>query len=374
MLFDDRIRTDSSSAAGDESTFHFLSRSAWRRCGQVRKLLNEWSLPMAGDAEFISQLSSDDNKKHAAAVFELIIYTLLGKTGFEVVKHPPGTLLTTPDFRASHSSGFSGFVECTLSGNSFEKIDEEKRKKAVENIIQEIEYFPYFINLSFNVVSARSISKKGLVNFIRSLEAKSDGLSHEELFEMKHPFENNGWELEISLMRKSDPGIKGSLGMIMGSARAIDHIRPAMNALNDKKPARYGISDAPYIIALDNKDLFLKEEEFNEVLWGNNAPEKIHLDYGGLKGFFFADGRPVNTSVSAILFCKGLNILSLEQARISLWHNPFARFPVPSGIFPCDEYHYEAEGYVLTKRASAKDFDLLAALGVDKDEYLRDPK
>ena len=329
---------------------------------------------MAGDAEFISQLKSDDNKKHAAAIFEIIIYTLLGKTDFEAVKHPPGALRTSPDFKATHASGFTTYIECTLSGNSFEKIEVENRKQAVENIIREIEYFPYFINIAFKTISVRSISKKALVDFINSLEPKSAGYSSEELFEMQHPFENNGWELEISLIRKSDPGIKVSLGMIMGEAKAIDHVRPALNSLNDKKPAKYGISDSPYMIALDNKDMFLKEEEFNEVLFGYDAPERINPEYGGRNGFFFAEGRPVNTSVSAILFCKAMNVLTLDQARLSLWHNPFAKFPVPLGLFPCDEYFYDLDGYALTKRSVVKDFDLLTVLAIDKHEYLKHPK
>lgn len=329
---------------------------------------------MLGDAEFISQLKSDDNKKHAAAIFELIVYTLLGKTGFGTVKHPPGALRTSPDFGVVHASGFTGYIECTLSGNSFEKIEEENRKQAVENIIRGIDYFPYFINITFKTISARSISKKNLVAFISSLEAKSAGYSNEELFEMQHLFENNDWELEISLIRKSDPGIKVSLGMIMGSVRAIDHVKPTLNALNDKKPARYGISVSPFIIGLDNKDMFLKEEEFNEVLFGFNAPGRINLEYGGRNGFFFAEGKPVNTSVSGILFCKAMNVLTLDQARVSLWHNPFAKFPVPLRIFPCDEYFYDADGYVLTKQSAIKDFDLLAVLDIDKKEYLKEPK
>jgi hypothetical protein len=374
MIFDDTTRTDIAPANGGESAFHFLNRSAWRRCELVRRHINSWVIPLMGDAEFVSQIKSDDDRKHAAAIFELIIYTLLSKTGFELVKHPPGARRTTPDFKAVHSSGIRSYLECKLSGNSFERIEEEKRKKGVENIIREIEFFPYFINLSFINLSLTSLSKKALVNFIRSLEDSSDGFTNEELFQIRHRFEHSGWILEISLVRKSDPGIRGSLGMIMNKARTIDHVKPALNALNDKKPSRYGLLDAPYLIALDNKDMFLNEEEFNEVLFGFDVPERLDLSYSACKGFFFNDGKAVNTSVSGVVLCKNMNILTLDQARITIWHNPFAKQPLPVGIFPVDEYYYDADGYSLSKRLAIKNFHLISALGFEKDDYLTDPK
>jgi hypothetical protein len=373
MLFDDSKRTDDTIINPNESTFQFIDRSSWRRCTLVRELLNKWCLPLEHDTEFISQLTSNDNKKHHAAVFELIIQILLNNVGFHAEKHPPGPRKTSPDFKISTKEDFSAYLECTLSGNSFENLEIENRKEAVENIIRSIEYFPYFVNVDFKTISDRSISKKALLNFINTLAPISDSYSDEYLFSIKHPFENNGWKLEIGLMRKSDPTIKISLGMLNAGVKAIDHVRPSLNALNDKKPAKYGISSIPYIIALGNNDMFLKEEEFNELLFGYNAPERINPTYGK-GGFYFDRHKPHNTSVSAALFCKNVNLLTLENARFSLWHNPFAKHPVTLNLFPCDEYYYIKDGHILTKKELKKEFDLFSLLDIDKTEYLREPK
>ena len=106
------------------------------------------------------------------------------------------------------------YLECTLSGNSFETMDEESRKAAVEAIIRNIEYYPYFINIDFKQSSKVSISKKALLNFIDKVKDASEGYSTEALFHRRYLFENNGWQLKVSLLRKSNLNIKVSLGAV----------------------------------------------------------------------------------------------------------------------------------------------------------------
>jgi hypothetical protein len=373
MLFKDYIRFDAAPLKSKESSFDFLERSSWRRCGLVREMLNDWIIPMLSDAEFISQIKSNNNKQHYAALFELLFFTLFKRQGFDVTKHPEVPRKTRPDFQVKNEAGFSAYMECTLSGSSFETLDEENRKAAVEEIIREIEYYPYYINLDFLTISKKSISKKALLNFIDAVKDKSEGIENEELFHIRHYFENNDWELEVSLIRKPDLSRKVSLGYISGKAKTIEHTKSIFNALNDKKPSKYGLTGSTYIICINNKDMFFKDEDMNEVLFGYDGP-KINLSYGSEKGFFHCDGKPINTSVSAVLLFKGMDILTLSNTRISLWHNPFAKFPVPLGTMSFDEYYYEKDGHYLTKNYTAKSFNIFETLLINEKSYTEDPK
>lgn len=373
MLFKDYLRTNSEAKSGSESSFQFLERSSWRRCSLMRTKLNEWIVPVTDDKGFISQIKSNNSKQHYAALFELLVYTALTNLGFKVDKHPELSKKTTPDFKVVKDE-INIFMECTLSGNSFESLEEENRKSAIERIIQEIHYYPYFINIDFLTISDASISKKALLNFIDGIKEKSEGIENEQLFHNKHYFENNGWKLEISLLRKTDPSIKVSLGFITGEARMIDGTKAIIGALNDKKPSKYGVTNSPYVICLSNSDMFFKEEDMNEILFGRDSSTNIDLSYVTKRGFFYFDGAEINTSVSAILLFRGLDILTLSSAKISIWHNPFAKYLIPLNLLPFDEFFYTIDGCMLKKESILKTYNLLGMFSINESEYEQDPK
>lgn len=373
MLFKDYLRTNAEAKSGMESSFQFLERSSWRRCVLMRTILNGWMVSMIDDKAFISQIKSKSDKQHYAALFELLVYTALTNIGFTVGKHPELSKKTTPDFEI-RKDDITIFMECTLSGNSFESLEEENRKSAIERIIREIHYYPYFINIDFLTISETSISKKALLNFIDGKKEKCEGIGNEQLFHNRYYFENNGWKLEISLLRKTDPSIKVSLGFITGEARVIDGAKAILGALNDKKPSKYGINNSPYAICLSNSDMFFKDEEMNEILFGGDGSSSINLSYATKKGFFYCDGVEINTSVSAILIFKGFDILTLSSAKISIWHNPFAKYPIPLNLLPFDEFFYTLDGFNLKKESILKTYNVLDILSINESEYEHDPK
>lgn len=369
MLFSNFTRTYEAHRTREFSAYEFWDVSAWKIAELMRQYFNEWGKNFVDDKEFVSRFKSKADYHHYSASFELLFYSLLKKSGLELEKHPYTGTLKRPDFGIQTEDGNVFYLECTLSSNSFQTPKERNQEDTVVDIIEKIEYFPYFINLSFNQKSDASISKRKLLKFIDEIKVISEGKSNERLFHNRHLFTDNGWEIEISLLRKTNPDIKRSLGYITQEARVIETNKPILTALKDKKASRYGISSHPYIICLNTSDLFTKEECFSEALFGQYGSDRIDLDYSYGDGFFLADKRPVNTSVSAVIIFRNLNAFTLGGASASLWHNPFARHPIPHHMFPFDEYLFEKQDNFLLRKTMQKEKDFFALLEVDKEIY-----
>ncbi len=291
------------------SAHEFLNISAWPIADLMRDYLNHWSPDFLLDKEFISKFQSKLDKQHYSATFELLTYSIFKNAEFSIEKHPFTGVTRRLDFGVKSKNGFECHLECTLSSNSFEGPKEKNQKETVEEIIDEIEYYPYFINLDFNKTSDISISKKKLLRFIDEIKEKSEGIPNEELFHYKHLYKDNGWEIEISLLRKSDSSIKRSLGFITQDARTIKTSKPVLTALKDKKPSSYGITSLPHVICLNTSDLFTKENCFSEALFGQYDSSRIDLDYSYDNGFLvLSEASPTKIFLCfnkrIIHFCK----------------------------------------------------------------------
>lgn len=346
-----------------------MDRSAWKISELVRRKVNELCTDYKRDDEFIRMVKSKSDKQHYSAIFELLTYSIFRLSGFSLIRHPETPTGKRPDFKVTIND-FSTFLECTLAGHSFDSLTDKNRKDTIEEIVDDIEYFPYWINLDFQTISDQSVSKRKLLSFLENVKELSEGVPNEQLFENRYLFEDNGWEIEISMLRKTTPDIKRSLGFISGGAKTIDTSKPILTALNDKKASRYGIDTEAYVICLNTSDLFTKESCFAEALFGQYEDTEIDLRYISQYGFFLGGGKPINTSVSAVMIFRNFDLYTLDSSSIAVWHNPYAKNKIATNLLPFDEYVYEVEGSLLKKQTFKKEKDIFAILGIDQEEYL----
>lgn len=368
MLFSSYIRENADHKRRKETAFEFLDRSAWKISELVRQKLNELCIGYNPDDEFLKMFKSKSDKQHYSAVFELLTYSMFSFSDFSLVRHPDTPKGKRPDFKANLES-FNVFIECTLAGHSFDSLTDKNRKDTIEEIVDEIEYFPYWINLDFQTISDQSVSKRNLLSFLGKVKVLSEGVPNEQLRDIRYLFEDNGWEIEISLLRKTTPKIKRSLGIISGGAKTINTSKPILTALNDKKASRYGIDIEPYVICLNTCDLFTKESCFAEALFGQYGDAEIDLNHVMQNSFFLAGGKPINTSVSAVIIFRNFDLYTLESSSMAVWHNPYAINKISSNILPFDEYIYEVDGSILKKKTIKKEKNIFDILGIDKEEY-----
>lgn len=116
QVFDDVERTDGAPAYDTEDSFHFLNRVAGTPWAKVRELTEEWfaDYPASEQADLRSRYRETDAPQHYGAGWELYIYTLYRRLGYDVKVHP--TLPNTPrkpDFLVTRGD-ISTYVECVV--------------------------------------------------------------------------------------------------------------------------------------------------------------------------------------------------------------------------------------------------------------------
>lgn len=369
MIYSEFERTNWSISQYNESTFDFIERSAWPIAGMVREFTNKFLDPFREDKEFISKLKSKSNQQHNAAMLELLLFALLKRFGLNIEKIER-SIEKTPDFAISDEQGNNIYLECTLAANAMESIEERSRKESVMRFLEEIPDLPFYVSARFNSLSEQSISKKRLLHFIRecvSALGPNAGITQPS---QEFTYDGQGWNLDISFITKLNKDHKRTAGVQIDPAKIIDNFSPLYSALNSKKPGRYNLGDHPYIICVGVDDMSADEYEFSESLFGQGMARDVYLDWP-MQGFLLNNCEPINTSVSAVLFCKTLKEFSLESAKLSLWHNPYAKFPVPQSLIPVTQFHYKRENKRLMRNENVVELDLLKVLDIDAGEYIR---
>jgi hypothetical protein len=371
MLFEYWKRTYTWHKTRKLSNFEFLDMSAWEICGLMRTYINDWIVDYEGDNDFMNKFRSHLPKQYYGAEFELLLYNILRKRGWGVEKHPDLGSRKHLDFKVDVPGQLDLLFECTLAGDSFENISDATQKEVVEDIIDSLEYYPYYINVTYNKISPNSLSRKRLIKFFGEKRKKSEGIENEQLIHLPDSFQDNGWELDFTMVRKPDnkPIGRRSLGYLVNRARTINTSKPLITALNDKKPSKYGQIAAPYIICVNTSDRFASDNCYYEALFGQYGPLPVMSDHGSREGFFLGQ-LTNNTRVAAVLFFRNFRLHSIDAAECSVWHNPFAKFPLPPNLLPFSEYIFKLNGNLIETQIVKKDVDFHSLLGIEKPFYL----
>lgn len=157
---------------------------------------------------------------------------------------------------------------------------------------------------------------------------------------------NEGWRITFQAIpvkpeaRKEEP--REILGLFMDeTGGAVDDETPLLNALNGKRPRRYGELDHPYVLAVCEYPFLMSNDGWHRknalfgrsaIRFGGNLDQPEWTRLGG--GFWrTGSGEPLNTRVSAILFGSHLAPWTVDNLRLEWWPHPFAAQPIPvSGI------------------------------------------
>jgi hypothetical protein len=368
-LFSPHERTNCDSKIGSESSYEYWDRSARPLAEFMRLHAENWSQNFLLDSEFISKFKSKRDDHHDAAIFELLTNQTLLTADLEVVKLARSSS-KMPDFQVmDKKTGQQVYIECTLSADSFDSRADKVRKDEILEVIEGLHYFPYFVNVEFGNISYKSISKVKLKSKIEEIKSVCDGYSSEDLQHIQFDFENNEWELRLSMTRKKQ-SFKRSLGFHTNPVRVIDGVSKLLNALSSKKASRYDIGNSPYIIMINTDDGFAKEIDFSTALFGISTDFSRKLPIDSSRSFFVVDGKPVNKSVSAVIFCKDFHVFSLSISDLKIWHNPFAVNPLPTNFLPFDEFLFSTQEDHLHRTDVKKGTNAFQLLGVSQENYI----
>lgn len=343
-LFENFNRTHFGRANHNHSAYEFLNVSAWKAAEYVRAKVIEWSNDFPMDKDFIKRFTHKSNQEHHAAFFEIVTYQWLKRQNFEIEFHRIASdgSARRPDFTILKNDVPLFFAECTMSALPDHDPGIETLQNKIADTIENIHCPKYFINVDFEKCTSETISTKKLVTFIESIiqEGQEQITSYADI--KRWIFQERGWRIRFSLMPKKE-GVQRTLGMTgHGAAQIIFSEKPLRSTLDRKRGKNYGELEYPYIICVNSSDFYLDDISIEQTLFGTQSEE----------GFFICDDKPQNTSVSGILLIKGLVPWNLHVVSSSLWHNPWAKYPLPKDTLLANQHFYE----ITNRRTPQKNF------------------
>ena len=164
-------------------------------------------------------------------------------------------------------------------------------------------------------------------------EDTSDMESTKELSELTSDY--------IGTVFVREPKLEGVSGaaISVGSGVEVVTTHRRIRARLRQKAKKYGNLDTPFVIALNVYDNFpmSKDIHVEQALIGDDVV--VDTEQGPIRaikpnGFWGYHGNKKYTRVSGILSVDCLTPFSVDRCEVTLWHNPFAEFPISTSEFP----------------------------------------
>lgn len=365
-LFGDFERIHVGRANHDSSQYDFLNISAWKAATYVRSKLNEWALDFPLDKDFVARFTSTNNKEHNAAFFEIVMFQWLKQQNLDVEFQGiavPGSG-RRPDFTLSKNGQKIFISECTLSALPGNDAGTEKLEKQITDIVESIPCPNYFINIDFEKSSQATIPKKKLIRFLENMISEGQDKNASVLDRKEWTLQESGWRINFSLFLKSSSTTRTLGATSHGAGQIINSERPLRTALDRKRGRNYGSQQMPYIICINSFDFYLDDISIMQTLFGTSGEIRLQSNDDG---FLKHSGKPQNTSVAAILILKGLVPWNLHAVRISLWHNPWATYPLVTNLLDVDQNSHKVNERGVYEREVTRGKTLGEILSIDSD-------
>jgi len=192
-LFDDYERNDYNPPLFSESTYTYLNRSADKRWSQTRDLLEGWfaEYPDEQKAKFRTDFSVSDQGQHLGAWWELYIYTLYRRIGYDNIEiHPElDDIPTHPDYLVT-SNDNSMYVECIVTSTSDAPITRNPGvEAAIYDAVNDITDTNFLVGLKFKKEGKQHPSRReiiaGIGNWLKKLNP--DDVEADLKARLRHP-------------------------------------------------------------------------------------------------------------------------------------------------------------------------------------------
>jgi hypothetical protein len=353
QIFDFIERTDDAHGRFSETAFDILNRAPGPYWDRVRKLVEAWFDRLCEESQnhVKARLRSNDVRQFRAGFWELYCHETLHILGYDITCEPElEGISRRPDFLVRRASDARFVMEATVVSESDEQIASDRREAEVLDVIDGIETDSFFLSLVTHSLGSSAPPKKRLR---RELQAWLDGLDPEAVMRAiesdgytfgpsvpVHVWAESGWHVTFRPL-PIDPGSRGKPGLRPigmrgpGEATIIDDVTPLRRALKEKAGA-YGRLELPYIIATQIDGTSLGDTSVINALFGHEQVfmrpgSDGEMESGTMRapdGFWIGPNGIQNRRVSAVLLARHLTPWTVASTIPTLWHNPWATWPV----------------------------------------------
>lgn len=278
-LFDIFNRTYLDNANNNYNTYDYYNKSARSDISKFRETLESWfsKYPLLERKD----LKSRFKKEFYSPFYELFLYQLFSKLGYNIIIHPEVPNSTkSPDFLISKDN-IEIYIEAKVVTNITKEQEAlERKKNEFYDNLNKLKSNSFYLDIEhFKILTNKQPSTKGVISYIEKKlnEIDPDLLSDE--------IEKYGFD-KLPIIKYNKDGIHIIVKPIPVKSSARKKIkRPlgiypvefswggAKKSLRDsigKKAKRYGKLDKPFIICLNIIDIItFGREDVDDGIWGS---------------------------------------------------------------------------------------------------------
>jgi hypothetical protein len=354
-LFSSGERTRITSRRYNEAVYSFLDTSAWPSVDRVREFWDAWfsQYDNVKKPGLAARFQSYDNHQHLSAFLELFTFAVLRRSGFDIEIEPRVGKRALEFFASMNERDLKFYVECTATGQRAAQASADAREAEALEAIDKAPTGHFLLQVEFERCGSQAPPirrlRADLTSWLASLDhaAAIDQLREANRLS-KSTWKERDWVIKFAaLPAEAESGDdEGALGFIgPHDLDTTEHLR-LRHAL-DVKASRYGRLDSPLVVVADStghqRDRDLMLALLGDVVWDvdlktNHASERFLPN-----GVFGSPRKPRNVVLSAVMHGH-FDVLSFADRPMILFHHPFARKPLPLGLFPfCKELHFDRD-------------------------------
>lgn len=377
-LFDKTTESIDGSSRNNENAYNYYHKSSRGDIGHVRNVLETWfsKFPEGEKKELKNRFKKDIE----SAFFELFLFTLLSKLGFEIEIHPElKNSKKKPDFLIE-KEGLHAYVEAKICyDKTNEKMAFEKRQNQFYDDINKVRIKGFLLAIdelifktnrqpSVKALNAKIEKEINLLNpKIITTQLEKFGFDSTPKIE----FENTDFKIVLKPM----PLVESEKGRISESPIGVFPIETFLGGGEQslktsiiKKAKRYGKFEIPYLICINSLGKRTSgKTDIENVIWGslqysystdpNNRKGKTTRAENGV---FYNSKKVKLTNVSGIFVTK-IFPSNIPNSKYWIYKNPFAS----------NEFEFEKLGLVYNYIQENK---IISNEGNDLDKVLDIPK
>lgn len=351
-LFDERERQSNDFKRDDESEFSFLDRSDRPKVAEIRSTLNYWFslLPEEKKNNFKSRLKAKPKHNFLGAFYELFLFQLFVRMGFDVVIEPKLEKSDkTPDFLLTKSKD-TIFVEATTNEYSFTSdipnftIRQQVTSELDKLDLGDFRLLIYDLKVSVNQTPSMNALKKELLEHCKKIDlTKHSNHSILDSTDERFCYEDKILHFSTAFFIEKENKSQGKRTVFGDSFDfVIDRTIENINKSIGNKKSKYGKLNKPYIICVNFPYENVHEDQISLLMRSLDMHKQgIYCKSPGLSML----ENIINHSVSAVLI-SFLTPCNIHAPQYWFIKNPQADFPIGTQLFMLDSYEHDKDNFV----------------------------
>lgn len=331
LIFDSFDRTDPRPKCARESLFQFYNRSSWPSMARLRQFFTcaVQQYPAAERKEMIARLKKDAHIR--SAEFELLLFQLLTRSGFEVEVHPELNNGSTrrPDFLVRTPDGESMLLEAiTIEPTDDSGLDEHAIQVLTEGL-RDARNEHYRVTVTVSGSTRKTPPARSFVAQVQQWLAELG--AHTQT-----PWATRDWVFEgLTLTIEAhaiSPGEAGPDDPLLAAYHRGAIMADGMSHLRDKlqtKAGAYGVTGLPLVVAINCQNAFHRDIDSIDALFGRGNPSQ-DLPRGRPNEGLWSGGR--YSRMSAAWIFSNFSTIAFLRSPHTLYLNPGSTHCVPPAL------------------------------------------